>query len=171
MKEDRESIAALFDGTLPWPQVHTLISGYKSHDRFALVRDLWQERVGFAERIVLPVSPKLFIVDAGDRGVVKCSCGQELGDWRANWKLSARIRVRQRPDELRELFGPLACDPDWMEIREFICPGCAALLEVEAAVPGYPFTHDFDPDLESFYWEWLGEEPPAWARAEEGAGA
>jgi acetone carboxylase gamma subunit len=48
-----------------------------------------------------------------------------------------------------------------MEIREFICPGCASLLEVEAAPPGYPIVFDFLPDLEGFYREWLGRELPA----------
>ena len=48
------------------------------------------------------------------------------------------------------------CDPAWMEIREFICPGCATLLEVEACAPGYPVLHDFVPDLVGFYRDWLG---------------
>ena len=47
-------------------------------------------------------------------------------------------------------------DPQWMEIREFICPECGTLHEVEAAAPGYPVVHDFEPDLEGFYREWLG---------------
>jgi acetone carboxylase gamma subunit len=29
--------------------------------------------------------------------------------------------------------------------------------EVEAAAPGYPIVHDFQPDLEGFYREWLGK--------------
>ena len=45
-----------------------------------------------------------------------------------------------------------------MELRELICPGCAALLEVEAVPPGYPLTFDFLPDLETFYSDWLGRE-------------
>ncbi len=42
-----------------------------------------------------------------------------------------------------------------MEIREFICPGCATLLEVEAVPPGCPIVFDFLPDLETFYRDWL----------------
>jgi acetone carboxylase gamma subunit len=34
------------------------------------------------------------------------------------------------------------------------------LLEVEAVPPGYPVVHDFLPDLEGFYSEWLGRELP-----------
>jgi len=40
----------------------------------------------------------------------------------------------------------------------FYCPGCYTVLEVEAVPPGYPILHDFQPDLETFYSEWLGEE-------------
>ena len=47
------------------------------------------------------------------------------------------------------------------EIREFICPGCGTLLEVEAVPPGYPVTFDFLPDLEGFYEQILGRPLPA----------
>ena len=50
--------------------------------------------------------------------------------------------------------------PEWMELREFFCPGCHALLEVEAVPPGYPVVFDFLPDLETFYREWLGKDLP-----------
>ena len=47
-----------------------------------------------------------------------------------------------------------------MELREFICPRCARLLETEAVAPGYPVTHEFLPDVEGFYRGWLGREVP-----------
>ncbi len=47
-----------------------------------------------------------------------------------------------------------------MELREFYCPGCHALLEVEAVPQGYPIVFDFLPDLETFYAQWLGENLP-----------
>lgn len=37
-----------------------------------------------------------------------------------------------------------------MEIREFICPGYTTVLDVEAALPGFPVVFDFLPDLETF---------------------
>jgi acetone carboxylase gamma subunit len=155
-------IRDLLDGTLPWPQVHQLMSGYKDEGRFPVFRTVMQERVAWNEPIVLPLSPRLFIVDRGDRGVVRCACGHDFCDWRENWKLHARVLARDTQELLGEVFALLPCDPDWMEIREFICPGCAALLEVDAAVPGYPVMHDFLPDLDVFYREWLGEAPPSW---------
>ncbi|MEU5845306.1 acetone carboxylase subunit gamma [Saccharopolyspora shandongensis] len=47
-----------------------------------------------------------------------------------------------------------------MEIREFICPGCTTLLEVEAATPGFSIVFDFLPDLETFYSDWLNRPLP-----------
>jgi acetone carboxylase gamma subunit len=48
-----------------------------------------------------------------------------------------------------------------MELREFICPGCYTLLEVEAVPPGYPVIFDFKPDLEAFYTMVLGRDLPS----------
>ena len=36
-----------------------------------------------------------------------------------------------------------------------------AQLEVDAAPPGYPISHDFLPDLGGFYRLWLGRDLPA----------
>jgi acetone carboxylase gamma subunit len=35
------------------------------------------------------------------------------------------------------------------------------LHEVEACPPGYPILHDFEPDLEGFYRDWLNMPLPA----------
>jgi acetone carboxylase, gamma subunit len=40
------------------------------------------------------------------------------------------------------------------------CLGRCTQLEVEAVPPGYPPVHDFLPDLEGFYRDWLGREVP-----------
>jgi N-methylhydantoinase A/acetone carboxylase beta subunit len=45
--------------------------------------------------------------------------------------------------------APSSCDPEWMVLRKFYCPGCQAQLDVEAVPPGYPFIFDFQPDLEA----------------------
>jgi acetone carboxylase gamma subunit len=154
-------IRDLIDGRLPWSQTHQIMSSYKDTDRFRQYVAILQQRVAWRNRILLPLTERLSIVESGERVVVKCQCGHEYGDYRENWKLEALVRVRRTEEDIREIYGPFGCDPDWMEIREFICPGCRALLEVEAAVPGYPVVFDFAPDLETFYREWLGEEPPS----------
>jgi len=90
--------------------------------------------------------------------LTKCECGHSFGDYRKNWKLKAAIIVRDTEESLREIYPNSDLpDPDWMEIREFICPECGTLHEVEAAAPGYPIVHDFEPDLEGFYRDWLGK--------------
>jgi acetone carboxylase gamma subunit len=159
----------LLDGTLPWAQVHQVMSAYKDAGRFQVYREVQQQRVPWPEKILLPLTDRLYIVDKRTAAVVKCQCGHEFGDYRDNWKLSALIRVRRTLDELGEIYGPFACDPDWMELREFLCPGCGALLEVDAAVPGYPITFDFVPDLATFYRDWLEETVPAWLEEQQPA--
>ena len=39
----------------------------------------------------------MFIVEKGDERIIKCSCGQEFGDYRENWKLKALINVLDTP--------------------------------------------------------------------------
>jgi len=63
---------------------------------------------------------------------------------------------------LREIYPEMMSgDARWNHLREYFCPGCKTLLEVEAVPPGYPVVHDFLPDLEGFYRDWLGRELPA----------
>ena len=57
--------------------------------------------------------------------------------------------MRNDREALREIYPSNDIpDPAWMEIREFICPECGTLHEVEACPPGYPILLDFEPDLE-----------------------
>ncbi|MGP4016229.1 acetone carboxylase subunit gamma [Saccharopolyspora sp. 5N708] len=153
---DKTTIEDLIDGTLPWPSTRTIMSSYKDEDRFDVYREILQERVEWSEEILLPIGEHLYIVQAEHGRIVKCDCGHEFGDYRQNWKLSALVRVRGDRASIEEIYpGRYSCDPEWMEIREFICPGCTTLLEVEAAPPGFPIVFDFLPDLEAFYRDWL----------------
>lgn len=153
----KEVVRDLMTGRLPWPQVKRIMSAYKDEDRFFKVIDILQERVAWPERILLPIGEHLFIVDKAGSRITKCECGHEFGDYRANWKLAANIVVRSDEASLRDIYpNSDLCDPEWMEIREFVCPGCFTLLEVEACPPGYPVVHDFEPDLDGFYRDWLG---------------
>ena len=160
---DRSTLEELLDGKLPWPQMHTIMSSFKDPDRFDKMVAIHQSRVAWKDRILLPYGENLYIVQRPDGGrVVKCACGHEFGDYRQNWKLEALIRVRETQDEIDELYPRMmAANAEWMQLREFICPGCKALLEVEAVPPGYPILFDFQPDLEAFYTQWLGRNLPA----------
>jgi acetone carboxylase gamma subunit len=178
VKLDKDTLRDLVDEKLPRAQVRAIQSGYKDRDRFDKYVAILQERVPWKEQIVLPFGEHLFITipsagkpaDGPAEGatsespsyVVKCECGHEFGGYRENWKLEALINVRETAEELREIYPEkMHGDPDWNVLREFFCPGCKTLLEVEAVPPGYPLVHDFVPDLEGFYEEWLGRPLPA----------
>jgi acetone carboxylase gamma subunit len=157
----KEVIRDLVEGKLPWEQVKLIVSSYKDDDRFDKYIEILQEKVPWAEKILLPLTDELYIVQKGPGRIVKCSCGYEFGDYRENWKLKSLIHVRDAQEEIDELF-PYPCKPDpaYCEIREHYCPGCGAQLEVDVVPFGYPAVFDCLPDLDVFYREWLGRPLP-----------
>lgn len=158
---EKSEIADLLDGDLPWPKTKAMMSSHKDDDRFETYVSVLQDRVDWNDPIILPIGEHLFIVEGANDRVVKCTCGREFGSYQQNWKLQALIRLRDDHESIGEIYpGRQMCDPEWMEIREFICPGCVRLLEVEAAPPGFPIVFDFQPDLETFYSDWLGKPFP-----------
>ena len=157
----RDVIADLIEGKLPWQITKRIMSDFKDADRFETYIGILQDRVTWDEPILLPIGEHLYIVRKDGERVVKCDCGHDFGDYRRNWKMSALVFVRDTEELLEEMYpGPTKPDPNLQEIREFICPGCTTLLEVEAVAPGYPVTFDFLPDLEGFYTEILGKPLP-----------
>lgn len=153
-----EEVEALLEGELDWSRTKELVSGYKDPDRFEKVVDVFQDRVEFDEEILLPLSNKLFIVKNDGTFPVHCECGEELvDDYRKNWKLGALVNIAGE-EKLQELYLEEGRpDPRYCEIREFICPSCGSQLEVETVPRGYPVLHDFLPDLQTFYDEWLDQ--------------
>jgi acetone carboxylase gamma subunit len=162
MRLDKDTLRDLVDEKLPRGQVRAIQSGFKDADRFDKYVAILQERVPWDDPIVLPFGEHLYIVARSGEYLIKCDCGYEFCDYRENWKLEALINVRETVDELREIYpDKMHGDPAWNVLREYFCPGCKTLLEVEAVPPGYPPVHDFVPDLEGFYGEWLGRPLPA----------
>ncbi len=158
---DKAGLADLIDGKLPWQQLKGLMSGTKDPERFDLCIQVLQERARFDDPILLPLTEHLFVVARGGERVVVCDCGYELGPLERNWKEAARILVRDSEELLEEIYDPYhRCDPEWMELREYCCPGCWSLLEVEAVPPGYPVLYDFKPDIDAFYESFLGRPAP-----------
>ena len=49
----------------------------------------------------------------------------------------------------------MAPDTQWQVYREYYCPQCGTLHDVEAPTPWYPVIHDFEPDIDTFYKEWV----------------
>ncbi len=155
----KETLERMVTGRSAWEELLSVMRADKEPDRFRKYREVLQQRVAWPERILLPLADHLYIVQKADGArIVKCDCGHEFSDYRSNWKLEASVRVRNTEDALAEIYPRvMGCDPEWMELREYFCPGCFTQLDVEAVPPGYPVVFNFLPDLDAFYAEWLGE--------------
>jgi len=128
---------------------------------FDAIIEYFQRKVPWKEKILMPLSKHLFIVCKDGKPIVKAACGYEFGDFRINWKVFCKVRVRNTIEDMQEIYPPfMHPDPDWMEIREYICPGCGKLLAVEAVPPGYPPIFEYLPDIVTFYEKWLGRPFP-----------
>lgn len=166
----KENFELLIDGKLPWEEVKKAIRlSPKDADRFHKYLEILQAKVPWEDRILLRISDHLYIVaKPGGGRTVKCDCGQEFGDYRINWKLSCRVYVRATDEAVAEVvtIPEARHNTDLVEMREFYCPGCYALLGVEVVPPGYPPIFEMFPDLDTFYREWLGspleDEHPGW---------
>jgi acetone carboxylase gamma subunit len=146
----KEVLKALVEGTLDAETSRQVQRGLKDEDRFEKMLEIEQERVPWKEKILVPLQEHLYVVQKGDEKIIKCSCGYEYGDYHENWKLRALVYERDPSDG--EIFvGPRACDPEWMILREFYCPGCGTQLDVEAVPPGEPFIFNQLPDIDGFY--------------------
>ena len=157
----KADIEKLIDGVLPWPATQDMLKSAKDSDRFDKYLEIMQDRVEFDDTILLPLTPMLFIVAANGERIVKCRCGHGFGDYRVNWKLSSLINVRDDEESLGEVYkGREMPDPSWTQLREYICPGCGAQLEVEAVPRGCPPDFEFLPDLDTFYSKWLNRPLP-----------
>lgn len=159
---DKETVEELIDGTLDWKQLKSMMSASKDAERIETYIGILQERVPWDDPIILPLGLHLYIVhkETGKR-IVKCDCGHEFCDYKDNWKLHAQIYVRDTEEAMNEVYPKLmAPDPKWQVLREFYCPGCASQLEVEAVPPWYPVIKEFEPDIDTFYHEWLKKPIP-----------
>ncbi len=160
-KYDKKTIERLLEGTLKWEELKPIIAGKKDPQRFDLVMEILQEKVPWEEKILLPLHEHLYIVSKNNKRIVKCDCGYEFGTYQENWKTKCRIRVRDNAESIRELYPEnMGCSPEWEELREFYCPGCFTLLDVETVPPGYPVIFNFLPDIDTFYENWLGRRTP-----------
>lgn len=161
MDYSKEEIAALIDGKLEWSRVQEIMRGPRDADRFEKYVEILQKRVPWKERILLPLTTHLYIVQKGKDRIVKCDCGHEFGDYRINWKINALIYVRDTEERLDEIYpGMRKPDPEYGQLREYICPGCGTLLEVESLPRGCWADFEWLPDLDSFYRDWLKKPLP-----------
>ncbi|TAK54540.1 MAG: acetone carboxylase subunit gamma [Gammaproteobacteria bacterium] len=167
----QEMLRRLVEGTASRDEVFRVRAmDPKDPDRFANYMAILQANTAFAERILLRISDHLYIVARPGARFVKCDCGHEFGDYRINWKLNALIRVSASQAELIRMYGMEEFSPDegFAEVREYICPGCLALLATEVVPEGYPIVFDALLDLDTFYRDWqsnpLPDAGPDWYR-------
>lgn len=158
----KENIRRLVEGELSLDAIHEMVRmTSKDEDRFFKYLEVLQERVDWDERILARLSDRLYVVakDAGER-VVKCDCGHEFGDYRVNWKMEALLYCRRTEEEIREVFTVHGPDPEYVEVREFYCPGCKAQLGVEVVPRGYPFVFEVLPNIDAVHATSGGQELP-----------
>lgn len=104
-----------------------------------------QAKVSWPEEVLVHLQEHLYIVEKAGQKIVKCECGHEFGSYKTNWKYNSLVYDRN-PKEIYP--GITGHDPEWTTYREFFCPGCLALLEVEGVPHGVPFLFNTELDLE-----------------------
>lgn len=160
---DQNTLKRLIDGDLSDHQLREdILPDPKDVNRFETIRAIHQQRVDWDDPILVPLNDHLFVVGTEDGRIVKGECGHEFCSVEENWKLRTEVRVREGNEDIAPLYSEdQAPDPDWeYELREFLCPECYQLLEVEAVPRGYPIQQKFEPDIDTFYEEWLKSELP-----------
>lgn len=158
MAYERSKIADLVDGSIDRDTLQQMLSTPKDPERFTQYIAILQERVPWPDRILLPLGPKLYICQehGSNRWIIKSESGFVFGDWNQNWKLNAVVYVRDTQEKLDEIYPELmAPSAGWQVIREYYDPVSGDLLDVEAPTAWYPVIHDFEPDIEGFYRDWL----------------
>ncbi|ATY85300.1 acetone carboxylase subunit gamma [Kyrpidia spormannii] len=164
-REKIQRIADMLEGRISTQELFRVIAGQKDPEAFDALVAYFQEKVPWTERVILPLSDHLCIVSKTEgtkkKAIVKCTCGYEFEDYRVNWKVKARVYVRESSEEFHEIYPQyMHAEPGWQVLREYYCPGCLTLLEVEAVPVGYPPTFDALPDIQTLYRDWLGRELP-----------
>ena len=146
MEYKKEYIKDLLDGKLDSYEIREIQRNPPDNNRFEKVLEIEQEKVKWSEQIKLCLQENLYIVEKGEKLIVKCKCGFEFTEYNINWKEKALVYERDCSDG-SVFIGPRCADPNFMILREFYCPGCGSQLEVEAVPPGYPFIFNFLPEF------------------------
>ncbi|MCI0183511.1 MAG: acetone carboxylase subunit gamma [Acidibacillus sp.] len=159
-KEQIKRMGSMLDGCMSSKELFQVIADEKDPHAFDVLITYVQGKVAWTEPILLPLTDHLMIVakETGKQrqAIVKCTCGHEFTEYRVNWKVQANVYVRRSEESFQELYPQgMHATEGWHEIREYYCPGCFALLDVEAVPPGYPPVFDALPDLQTFYRDWL----------------
>lgn len=83
-------------------------------------------------------SATLLMRTSGDAKVVACArCDHPLADAGSSWKQHAQLI-----EVPLSTLDPVYTTADDVVARQFLCPGCGALLDTETAARGDPFLED-----------------------------
>jgi N-methylhydantoinase B len=88
---------------------------------------------------LMPIGEYLEVIEADNQKVVRCRCNYQFGPITQNWKHYAAKVIA--PDEST---GRLVKCHDELEIREYICPNCGVLLDVDVARKDDPLFWDIE---------------------------
>ena len=90
MAYTKAKIKDLVDGKIDRDTLHTMLSTPKDKERFEIYLGILQEQVPWDDRIILPLGPKLFIVQrrSDNKWVIRSLAGHDFCAWNENWKLS-----------------------------------------------------------------------------------
>lgn len=160
---DKHRVRQLIDGELTWDELRNeVLPDPKDPNRFEKTRETLQERVDWDDPILVPLNDHLYVVGTDDGRIIKSHCGEDLCGADENWKNSCQVRIREEDEELEELYPEyMHIAPEWsFELREWYCPGCYELVDVDTVPVGYPVFKPFDPDIDTFYEEWQGRPAP-----------
>lgn len=87
------------------------------------------------------VNEYLSIEGTGAEATIVCRCGHRIGPAAENYKL--RALMREGPvQRAGPWVDPMKIGKDRFVCREFFCPGCVTLLDVEIAQRGEPILWD-----------------------------
>ena len=87
------------------------------------------------------INESLRIEGTGADASIHCRCGQRIGPAAENYKL--HVLMREGPvQNAGPWVDPHRLGGDRFVCREFFCPGCATLLDVEIAQRGEPLLWD-----------------------------
>lgn len=160
---DTDRVRKLVEGELPQQELRNdVLPDPKDPNRFQEVRKVLQEKVDWDDPILVPLNDHLYIVGTDNGRVVRGECGHDFCNADENWKTACQVRVREGEEEMDDLYPEhMGTNPEWsFQLREFYCPECYTLINVDSVPAGYPVLQPFEPDIDTFYEEWLGEPAP-----------
>lgn len=86
-------------------------------------------------------------------------CEHDIGPARGMYKEGLLVHARDPREVHKPILDPsyeftFAPDPKWVQILEYYCPGCGAMVEVEYLTPGHPPLNDMEFDIDALKAQW-----------------